>query len=126
MVLKRVQIKKEVTSRERLLSIIEWIIGIHFNSNYLPLNLVLVIPNTKLVFLQGFYNFFFYNFHQIKWYEAKMIISNVHLFSPFSVCMSAGSSFLAFLCPSIYGLAFVRMLMSRCLCAIVHNYPFIE
>ena len=47
------------------------------------------------------------------------MISNVHLFSPFSICTSA--VFLASLCPSIYGAAFERMFMSRCLCAIIRQ-----
>ena len=48
-----------------------------------------------------------------------MIINN--LFSPFSICASAVSLFLSFLCPSIYGAAFERMFMSRCLCAIIRQ-----
>ena len=32
-----------------------------------------------------------------------------HIFSPFSICTSAGSLFLVSLCPSIYGAAFERM-----------------
>ena len=48
-------------------------------------------------------------------------ISNVYLFSPFFVCTSAGSLFLASFSPSIYGAAFERMFTSLCLCAIIRQ-----
>ena len=68
-----------------------------------------------------FLYFIFYNFCKMKWYEAQLIISNDHLFSPFSICTSAVSLFLASLCLSIYGAAFERMFTSRCLCAIIRQ-----
>ena len=40
-------------------------------------------------------------------------------FSFLRLYMSAGSLFLAYLCPSIYGAAFYRMFTSRCLCAVI-------
>ena len=43
------------------------------------------------------------------------------LLSPQAVCLSAGSLFLASLCPSIYGAAFERMFTSRYLCAIIRQ-----
>ena len=73
------------------------------------------------IFFYKCFKIFFYNFHKIKWYEAQLIISNGHLFSPFSVCMSAGSPFLASLFPSIFGAAFKRMFTSRCLRAIIRQ-----
>ena len=51
-----------------------------------------------ICFLQVFYNFFTIQ------NKAQLIISNVHLFSPFSICTSTGSLFLASLCLSISAL----------------------
>ena len=42
-------------------------------------------------------------------------------FSPFSICTSADSVFLASFCPSIYGAAFERMFTIYCLCAIIRQ-----
>ena len=52
---------------------------------FLPISIFIV----NEVFLEMFQYSFFYNFHKIKWYDEQLIIINVHLFSPFSVCMSA-------------------------------------
>ena len=62
-------------------------------------------------------------FCKIKWYEARLIISNVHRSSFFSIsiCVSAVSFFIASLCPPIYGAAFDRMFTSRCLCTIIRH-----
>ena len=70
----------------------------------------------------GFIIYYFYNLHKIKLYETKLIISNVHLFSPFSFSVSTGSLSLASLCTSIYSATFEKMFTSRCLCAIIRQF----
>ena len=68
-----------------------------------------------------FYNLFFYNHFKIKCYKAQLIISNVHLFSPFSICPPTGSLFLASFFPLIYSAAFERLFTSRCFCALIRQ-----
>ena len=67
------------------------------------------------LFITMFLKFIFYKVCKIKWYEAWLIMSNVHLLSPVSICTSPVSRFLASIFPSIYGTAIERMLTSHCL-----------
>ena len=62
------------------------------------------------LFLTMFLKFIFYKVCKIKWYEAWLIMSNVHLLSPVSICTSPVSRFLASIFPS-----FMALLLKECL-----------
>ena len=54
----------------------------------------------------------FYQFFVIKWYKAWFIISNVHIFPPFSICTST-AQVLFFLLP--FSRPFMALLLKKCL-----------
>ena len=83
--------------------------------------LLQVYPNiftsyTQVYLLLQVYTSIFYNFYKINGEYFQTFI-----FSPFSICTSAVSLFLASLCLPIYGATFERMFRSRCLCAILRR-----
>ena len=71
---------------------------------------------TQVYLLLQVYTSIFYNFYKINGEYFQTFI-----FSPFSICTSAVSLFLASLCLPIYGATFERMFRSRCLCAILRR-----
>ena len=86
------------------------------------------IPPLQLVYFFWILNmllwFIYYNFLHNK--MVRGIVNNfkcslIIFFSPFSICASTVSFFLASLCPFIHGTAFEKMFTSHCLCAIIRQ-----